>query len=44
MHIFLVAAEKKFLLNFQGFQAELSIEEYFLSCAKYEKEILPNFF
>jgi hypothetical protein len=25
--------KKKFLLNFQGFQAELCIEEDFLSCA-----------
>jgi hypothetical protein len=25
--------KEKFLLNFQGFQAELSIEEDFLSCA-----------
>jgi hypothetical protein len=36
--------KEKFLLNFQGFQAELSIEEDFLSCAYYEKEILPNFY
>jgi hypothetical protein len=36
--------KKKFLLIFQGFQAELSIEEDLLSCAQYEKETLPNFF
>jgi hypothetical protein len=34
----------KFLLNFQGFQAELSAEEDFLLCAQYEKEVLPNFY
>jgi hypothetical protein len=28
----------KFLLNFQGFQAELNTEEDFLSCAQREKE------
>jgi hypothetical protein len=32
------------LLNFQGFQAELSIEEDFLLCAQREKETLPNFY
>jgi hypothetical protein len=34
----------KFLLNFQGFQAELDTEEDFLSCAQQEKETLPNFY
>jgi hypothetical protein len=34
----------KFLLNFQGFQAELNTEEDFLSCAQREKETLPNFY
>jgi len=34
---------KKFLLNFQGFQSELSTEEDFLSCMQYEKETLPEF-
>jgi hypothetical protein len=34
----------KFLLNFQGFQAELDTKEDFLSCAQWEKEILPNFY
>jgi hypothetical protein len=36
--------KEKFLLNFHGFQAELSIEEDFLSYAQYEKETLPNFY
>jgi hypothetical protein len=36
--------KEKFLLNFQGFQAELSTEEDFLSCAQFEKETWPNFF
>jgi hypothetical protein len=35
---------EKFLLNFQGFQAELNIEENFLSCAQREKETLTNFY
>jgi hypothetical protein len=34
----------KFLLNFQGFQAELDTEEDFLSCAQQEKETLANFY
>jgi hypothetical protein len=36
--------KEKFLLNFQGFQAEFSTMEDFLSCAQYEKETLPNFY
>jgi hypothetical protein len=36
--------KEKFLLNFQGFQVELDIEEDFLSCAQKEKETLPNFY
>jgi hypothetical protein len=36
--------KEKFLLNFQGFQMELSIEEDFISCAQYEKEMLPIFY
>jgi hypothetical protein len=36
--------KEKFLLNFQGFQAELDMEEDFLSCAQREKETLPNFY
>jgi hypothetical protein len=35
---------EKFLLHFQGFQAELSTEEDLLSCAQYEKETSPNFY
>jgi hypothetical protein len=31
-------------LNFQGFQAELDMEEDFLSCAQHEKQTLPNFY
>jgi hypothetical protein len=34
----------KFLLNFQGIQAELDTEEDFLSYAQREKETLPNFY
>jgi hypothetical protein len=36
--------KEKFLLNFQGFQAELDMEEDFLSYAQREKETLPNFY
>jgi hypothetical protein len=36
--------KEKFLLNFQGFQAELDTKEDFLSCAQREKETLPNFY
>jgi UDP-2,3-diacylglucosamine pyrophosphatase LpxH len=36
--------KEKFLLNFQGFQAELSTEEDFLSCTQYDKKTLPNFY
>jgi hypothetical protein len=36
--------KEKFLLNFQGFQTQLSIEEDFLSWVQYEKETLPNFY
>jgi hypothetical protein len=36
--------KKKFLLNFKGFQAELDIEEHFLSCVQREKETLPDFY
>jgi hypothetical protein len=36
--------KEKFIINFQGFQAELSIEEDFLSCQQYERETLLNFF
>jgi hypothetical protein len=36
--------KEKFLLNFQGFQAELDTEEDFLSCAQRENEMLPNIY
>jgi hypothetical protein len=36
--------KEKFLVKFQGFQTELSIEEDFLSCQQYEREILLDFF
>jgi hypothetical protein len=36
--------KEKFLLNFQGFQAELDSEQDFLSCIQREKETLPNFY
>jgi hypothetical protein len=36
--------KEKFLLNFQGFQLELDTKKDFLSCAKHEKETLPNFY
>jgi hypothetical protein len=34
---------EKFQVNFHGFQADLSTEEDFLSCAQYEKEALSDF-
>jgi hypothetical protein len=40
----MAAAEGKFMLNFEGFQAELSTEEDFLLCLQYQKETLPNFY
>jgi hypothetical protein len=36
--------KEKFLLNIQGFQAELDLEEDILSCTQREKETLPNFY
>jgi hypothetical protein len=36
--------KEKFLLNFQGFQAELDMKEDFLSCTQKEKETLPIFY
>jgi hypothetical protein len=36
--------KEKFMLNFQGFQADLDSEEDFLSCTQREKETLPNFY
>jgi hypothetical protein len=38
------AAQEKFLVNFQGFQADLNMEEDFSSCQQYERETLPDFF
>jgi hypothetical protein len=40
----LLQLQEKFLLNFQGFQAELDSEEDFLSCTQRERETLPNFY
>jgi hypothetical protein len=34
----------KILFNFQGFQAELDTEEYFLLCVQKEREPLPEFY
>jgi hypothetical protein len=36
--------KQKFLLNFQGFQAELDTKKDFMSCAQREKEMLPIFY
>jgi hypothetical protein len=36
--------KEKFLVNFQGFQTDLSTEEDFFLCQQYERETLPNFF
>jgi hypothetical protein len=36
--------KENFLLNFQGFQAELNSEEDFLLCTQREKETLSNFY
>jgi hypothetical protein len=36
--------KEKFLVNFQGFQADISTEEDFFSCQQYERETLPDFF
>jgi hypothetical protein len=36
--------KEKFLVNFQGVQANVSTEEDFYSCQQYEKETLPDFF
>jgi hypothetical protein len=44
MHLLLATTQRKFILNFQGFQVELDIEEDILSCALWEKETLPNFY
>jgi hypothetical protein len=36
--------KEKFLINFQGFQADVSTEEDFFSCQQYERETLPDLF
>jgi hypothetical protein len=36
--------KEKFVVNFQGFEADLSTEEDFFSCQQYERETLPGFF
>jgi hypothetical protein len=36
--------KEKFLVNFQGFQANISMEEDFFSWQQYERETLPDFF
>jgi hypothetical protein len=36
--------KEKFLVNFQGFQADLSTKEDFFSCQQYKREILLDFF
>jgi hypothetical protein len=36
--------KEKFLVNFQGFQADLKTEEDFFSCQQYKRETPPNFF
>jgi hypothetical protein len=41
MHPFLVATNKKFLLNFQGIQAELNTEEDFFPTLKEKKKCSP---
>jgi hypothetical protein len=35
--------KEKFLVNFLGFQADISIEKDFFSCQQYERETLPDF-
>jgi hypothetical protein len=34
----------KFLINFQGFQADVNTEEDFFSYQQYKRETLPDFF
>jgi hypothetical protein len=36
--------KEKFLVNFQGFQADITTEDDFFSCQQYERETLPDFF
>jgi hypothetical protein len=39
-----VHLKEKFLVNFQGFKADLSTEEDFFSCQQYQRETQPGFF
>jgi hypothetical protein len=36
--------KEKLLVNFQGFQADVSTKEDFFSCQQYKRETLPDFF
>jgi hypothetical protein len=36
--------KEKFVVNFQGFQVDITTEEDFFSCELYEREMLPDFF
>jgi hypothetical protein len=36
--------KEKFLVSFQGFQVDLSMEQDFFSCQQYERETLLDFF
>jgi hypothetical protein len=36
--------KEKFLINFHGFQEDVSTEEDFFSCQQYEREMLSDFF
>jgi hypothetical protein len=36
--------KEKILVNFHGFQADVSTKEEFFSCQQYERETLPEFF
>jgi hypothetical protein len=36
--------KEKFLVNFQGFQADISTEEDFFSCQQYKRETLQDIF
>jgi hypothetical protein len=38
------ASERKVLVNFQGFQADVSTEEDFFFYQQYERETLPDIF
>jgi hypothetical protein len=40
----LAQLKEKFLVNFQGFHADVSMKEDFFSSQQYERETLPDFF